>query len=265
LDNVTENHKVESMGSQALHSALKVLRCFTAAQPEWGVTELAQKTALTKGHVCKILAGFVEEEFLLRDAVQRRYRVGPRAFLLGAGFTNGSEVVKRAEPLLRELTNDVNLTATLNMSDSSKVLFVMAVNRAAPHNSWPAGSHLPLHATAAGKVHAAFMGADHRKVMFSRPLRKVTASTICDIGTLTRQFDETRRTGFAYTYGESTREVGGVAAPVFGDRGDVVGAISLLYRLDHGPRTPDVELARIVKHAANQLSRAIGAERYPYN
>lgn len=254
------------MGGKVLASAMKVLRCFSAARPEWGVTELSGQTGLSKSHICKILQGFVQAEFLVRSGATRRYRVGPTAFLVGSGFASGSELVRRAEPFLRELTRDANFTATLNVSENSRLLFVMAVHGAAgAHHSWPAGSYIPLHATAAGKVQAAFMNPhERRSVLECRQLPKITASTISDPTKLWAQLEETRRTGCAYTFGESTRKVGGIAAPVFDNSGDLAGAISLLFPIDRTTRDRNADLASIVRNTARRLSCSIGADRYPF-
>jgi DNA-binding IclR family transcriptional regulator len=251
------------MSGQVLANALKVLGCFSASRPDWGVTELSEHTGLTKSHVCKILRSFLEQEFIIRDAETRRYRVGPRSLLLGAGFATGSRLVRRAEPFLRELTRDTSFTVTLNLSDHANLLFVMAVHGpASGYHSWPAGAHIPLHATAAGKVRAAFLSGEERRDIFGGRLPQITSSTICDPERLHRQLEEVRRTGIASTFGESTRKVGAVAAPIFGDCGDCVGAISLLFPLEGSQ--PGVDLAPMVKQTANRVSRSIGAGAYPF-
>jgi DNA-binding IclR family transcriptional regulator len=252
------------MSGEVLANALKVLCCFTANNPDWGVTELSECTGLTKGHVCKILRGYVDAGFLTRHNRSRRYRVGSRAFLLGAGFIRSSNLIRRAEPFLRELSQETSLTATLNVSEQSNMLFVMAVDRArSALNSWPAGSYIPLHATAAGKIHAAFCSARDRKTVFvGEKLQKITASTICDPAQLHRQLDETRKTGCSYTFGESTYGIGGIASPIFDDCGHAVGAISLLYPLGRSDQSKS--LSSSVKASARRLSHSIGADCYPY-
>ena len=50
----------------------------------------------------------------------------------------------------------VNVIATLNVIDGARVLFVSAAEADQRQRfSWPVGSYIPLHATAAGKVAAA--------------------------------------------------------------------------------------------------------------
>lgn len=254
------------MGNRALANALGVLLCFDARRPEWRVTDLARETGLDKSHVVKILNEFVEARLILQDAVTRRYRVGPRALAVGAGYATAFPLARQAGAAMRSLSGRTGYTVTLNALDGDDVLHFMSVEGAqAMPGNWPVGTHIPWHATAAGKVHAAFLPAPNFERLFERPeLPSFTPATIRDPRRFRGQIEEIRRRGYAVTLGESTPGLGAMAMPVFGPTDRFLGAVSLLFpigRVAHMERPP---LVAALCETATGLSRKSGAERYPY-
>lgn len=255
------------MSNYALAKALLVLSQFSTLHPERSVTELSELTGLSKSNVSKILKEFRALGFLLQDQTTRRYRVGPQALAVGAGYFAGSSLVRCADRFMHRLVKRTEATATLNVVCDSRVLFVAAKDGGRqPAFSWPVGSYIPLHATAAGKIAAAFAGRhDGAPIIANVELRSFTPSTICEVGALMEQFSEIRRVGIACTYGESTYGIAGVAAPILDDEDKVVGAISVLLPLEHAREVGHSAIvADAVREAARDVSREIGAAHYPF-
>ena len=227
------------MTNQTLANALTILRLFDASHPDWGVSELCNRTGLSKSHVSKVLKGFRETGFLEQDAVSRRYRVGIQSAALGAGYYFGSRVIKIAENIAANLAHRMDATVMLNVIEDGRVFFISAkTSDRRPLFSLPIGSYIPLHATAAGKIAAAFAPSrDIASAADNYKLQIFTPSTIRHLPTLQQQLAEVRRRGFAYSAGESTFGVGGVAAPVINKLGKISAAITLLFPLERANRT----------------------------
>jgi DNA-binding IclR family transcriptional regulator len=256
------------MSNFALAKALLVLNQFGTLHPEWSVSDLSQTTGLSKSNVSRILKEFRAQGFLIQDQVSRRYRVGPQALAVGAGYFAGSSLVRSAERFIQRLAARTDATATLNVLCDSRMLFVSAKDGGKqPAFSWPVGSFIPLHATAAGKIAAAFAGPRNgRPIIADAKLRSFTPSTICEVETLMEQLAEIRRVGIACTFGESTYGVAGVAAPILDYEEKVVGAISVLLPLGHARESGHSAIvADAVREAARDVSREIGATRYPFH
>jgi DNA-binding IclR family transcriptional regulator len=255
------------MSNYALAKALLVLRQFSTLHPERSVSDLSQLTGFSKSNVSRILKEFRAQGFLVQDDISRRYRVGPQALAVGAGYFAGSSLVRCADRFMQRLVKRTDATATLNVVCDSRVLFVSAKDGGkGPAFSWPVGSYIPLHATAAGKIAAAFAGPHNGKPMIANAeLRSFTPSTICEVGTLMEQFSEIRRVGIACTFGESTYGVAGVAAPILDREDRVVGAISVLVPLEHAREIGhSAIIVDAVREAAREVSREIGAAHYPF-
>jgi DNA-binding IclR family transcriptional regulator len=255
------------MSNFALAKALLLFGQFSSQHPERSVTDLSRATGLSKSNVSKILREFRAQGFLVQDQASRRYRVGPQALAVGAGYFAGSDLVRCADRVMQTLAKRTDATATLNVVCDSRMLFVNAKNGSKrPAFSWPVGSYIPLHATAAGKIAAAFAAPAQAKPMLAdADLRSFTPSTICEAETLMQQLAEIRRVGIACTFGESTYGIAGVAAPILDCEDKVVGAISVLLPLEHARESGQGAIvADAVREAARDVSREIGAARYPF-
>jgi DNA-binding IclR family transcriptional regulator len=254
------------MGIKALETALNVLELFSAARPELGVTEISAATGLDKSHVSKILREFCRNRILKQDPISRRYRVGPRALNLGAGYLTGWDIGRCGSDTIKNLVEETGCTATLNVIDGGSVLFVASQRgKTTRPLNLPVGSYLPLHATAAGKVSAAFSVKDELAKLLSRAqLPVITPTSIRNPDMLRGQLAVIRRDGFAATRGESTPGLAGLAVPVVGYNSDYLGALSLLFSIDDADQRREHQFVQLLWGAASRLSYRLGADDYPY-
>ena len=86
---------------------------------------------------------------------------------------------------------------------------------------------LPLHATSSGLAAMAFLPEARRERILSRPLAIFTKRTQTDPDHLRRFLAEIRQTGTCIVDGSFDPEVASIGAPLFGDAGEVVGAVAI--------------------------------------
>jgi DNA-binding IclR family transcriptional regulator len=126
------------------------------------------------------------------------------------------------------------------------------------------GSLLPLHATALGKVLLSY-DADLATALRRTELDSFTRRTVVTAPALTRALTEVREAGWAGEVQEYLAGEAGVAAPIRGHGGLVVGAIGLsgaTERILDGKGHPDPRLVIYVRDAARAVSRDLGAARW---
>jgi IclR family KDG regulon transcriptional repressor len=236
------------MGIKALENALTVFRCFSAAQPEWRIVSLSRATGLSKSHVFKIIQEFVAAGFLTKDVESVVYRVGPQAMAVGAGFLTSHPLARIGGDFIRDLARETGLTVTLNITDGEAIFFVaLSEGSRGGYPSWPVGAALPRYATAAGKVHAAFIGDGGARCHLAEELSAV------------------KERGFACARGESTPGLGAIGVPVFRDYSQLAGAISLLFPLERDEMGRRKSVLRLLRQTAANISHRIGAEYYPFH
>jgi DNA-binding IclR family transcriptional regulator len=71
-------------GTQAVQRAVLLLKLFSDARPEWGLTELAKAAGLNKTTVYRLLTALASEGLVARSKATDAYRLGPEAIALGA-------------------------------------------------------------------------------------------------------------------------------------------------------------------------------------
>lgn len=221
---------------------------------ELGTNEIARRTGLNASTASRQLATLAAGGLVEHLPETGRYRLGLRLIELGHAALGRRDLRELARPHLQALVDVTGETATLSVpgeTDAITVDFVQSPRsvRSVAQLGRPSVGH----ATAAGKIVLAFghRGAAH-------PLQRFTERTIVDEPALAEELERVRREGSARATDE--REVGlaAVAAPVFGQTGELVAVLGV-----QGPseRFRDEALIGAVLalgEEAKRLSRAVG-------
>lgn len=245
-------------GTQAVQRALMVLKAFTDAQPELGLTALARAVGLNKATTYRLVTALESEGLIAKSAAGERYRLGPELIALGVRAMRSTDVRAASRPELEALAKLTGETATLEVLAGSDVLILDEVTGThlvgATH--W-IGTRWHAYATSTGKVMLAHMPPAQLKK--SLPARL----TIAGKGARTRadffqELDKIRLDGFATNVEELEAGFAAVGAPVFNHDGKVIAAISI-----GGPRTrfSDKVISQLgprVKAAAARISLQMG-------
>jgi len=227
--------------------AFRVLDC-VARRPD-GCTgaELVETLALPKQTVHRIVTQLQMAGLLIREPGSRRVQLGaPVSAFAVRALMHGSASRER-HAILAGLVADIGETCNLTALAGSDIVYLDRVE-----TQWPLrvllapGSHVPLHATASGKLLLAMLpAAQRRRLLQSLPLRPLTPDTIVDPAALARELDETRKRRIGLNRNEHLSGLIGVAVPVMLDRRRAgaavavqapVGRMSLEQLLAHVPR-----------------------------
>ncbi len=123
---------------------------------------------------------------------------------------------------------------------------------------------LPMHATALGKAVLAYLPEAERKDVLDAGMPKLTGRTVATQPALERELEAVRERGYAIEREEAVLGEDGVAAPIFGRNGVVIGGIGVA-----GPskrlsgRVRENKVATAVCESARSISRDLGAQRWP--
>ena len=246
-------------GTQAVARAIALLKAFSDAQPEWALTDLAQATGLNKTTAFRLLAALEAEGLIMRNPLSSGYRLGVELVALGGCATRSNPLRAVSRPVIEDLAQATDESATLELLIGAQVLIVDEVSSRHPMGmSQDVGSRLPAHATATGKLLLALRGEEALAATLRPPLARLTEQTVVDRDRLRRQFKQIRQQGFAATVGELEAGFTAIAAPIYDRERAVVAAISIggaSVRLTP-ERLPD--LTAQVQMAARQISRQLG-------
>ena len=227
------------------------------------LSELAAEAQQSPATVYRVLITMEGRGMAEFNATNQTWNIGARAFLIGSKFLRRTNLVERARPVLRDLMERTGETANLGVERNGQVLFLSQVET---HFSirafFPPGTLSPMHSSGIGKALMAQLEPRRLEdIIAQHGLTAFTASTLTDPDTLVQDLSATRDRGYSIDAEERNEGMKCVAAPVFDAHGEVVAGISV-----SGPssRMQDGRIAdfgALVAQAADELSRAIGADR----
>ena len=251
---------------KSLDSALRVLLEFSEGSDRWSVGDLCLKTGLKKSQVSKNFAGFREHGLLMQNRRTREYCVGLRTMALAGQYLKSNMLSREALSPMRRVVNLTEHTATLCVLDGIDVMYLLSVeSEQFIDHGWRAGSYIPFHATAAGKLLVAFLPEDEiDRTIAAKGMPRITPTTICDADTLKAEFQDIRKNGVAVTHSEGTPGGGARAVPVFGERQQVIAALGVVYAYHLVSEKIARDITRTLHHQAQMLSLRMGARIYPY-
>ena len=249
-----------------MRTALRLLMEFSAQQPHFSLGELSQRTGLSKSHVSKLLAAFVESGLISQDAQTRTFSVGLRAFVLGARFVNYDRLASEAMSIMRKLTERTSHNTRLSVLEHDEAIYVFGVE--GPHfidTGWRAGTRLPLHSTTAGRVLLAFMEPKRADDLIAGlTLQRHTPSTLIDRRALKRRVASIRTSGFDVQRGETTIGLGTIGVPLFGAGPYVIGVLSIAFPVHVIRPEAEEHFVAELHEAARSLSLRMGSPVYPF-
>jgi IclR family transcriptional regulator, acetate operon repressor len=173
-------------------------------------------------------------------------------------------VQKIALPHLRRLAEETNETALLGLYDRNRqeVMFTAAIEAPEPQplrylnqmQTW-----LPLHAGATGLAILAFLPEKERDALIKKQkLVAVTDRTITDHRKLAQALGRIRRSGYSCTQGQRTPGAVGIAAPIFGPSGEVIGNAFITLPEQRFERSREREFAEHVMRCARRVTHEFG-------
>jgi DNA-binding IclR family transcriptional regulator len=224
-----------------------------------GVTEISNDLNISKAVVHRILNTLRSQNYITIDPVTRRYSLGPAALELGLAFLRHVDVRDIAKPMLQELSDKTQETATLSIRSGTHRLYIDQVTPSREVKMTVVlGRSFPLHAGGSSKAILAHMEADEIQSYVSEAgLESLTESTITDPDRLMKDLARIRRLGYASSVNERQAGAASVAAPVFDHSGGPVAAISLCGPAERFQDEAD-EAAALIVAAAKRLSERMG-------
>lgn len=210
--------------------AIDILVLFaTSPQEDLGVTEIGKAVGLSKAVVHRTLTTLLSNGFVNVDPTSRRYRLGPMVLALSSAYLSRLDVRRISLPFLHEISKATNETATLSVRHEWTRTYIEQVTPAREvMMTVKLGVPFPLHAGSSSKAFLAFLPeAEQEHFIESSPLEALTPKTITGARQLRKDLRLIRERGYASSDGERQPGSGSMAAPVFGQNGDVVAVMSV--------------------------------------
>ena len=246
---------------RALERALDLLDAFSLAEPELSFTELTERNGLSKGTAVRLLSVLERRGLLERSADTDRYRIGLRAYELGSVYIQSLPLETVAQPFLKTLAETCGQSANLGILDHGEVVHLYVVPASRPiHFSVRSGQRDSAHSSGLGKVLLTALTEEALDDLIdTHGLTERTPTTITTPEALRAALEEVRAQGYAIDDEKSVVGLTCIAAPIFDDRGQVVGAVSIS-GLTHEYAEPNRSAyIEAVRQAARNISLRLGS------
>ena len=245
---------------QSLVRALALVNRIAAADEGLTLTELAQQVGLSSSTAHRLLTTLEQERYVQFDAERRLWSVGVQAFVAGSAFLKTRSLVGAARPHMRALMEESEETVNLAIEDEAEAIYLAQVECRQMMRAFARpGGRVPLHCSSVGKALLSAM-PDTRlaRVLHRHGLPRVTLKTLTTTPALRADLVVSRARGYAIDDEEHAVGLRCIAAVVFNENAEAVGAVSL-----SGPmaRIPDERiplLGQLVRSKADAVTAQLG-------
>jgi DNA-binding IclR family transcriptional regulator len=212
--------------------AFAVLEHIASAERPPTLEEVTRAIGLPKPTVFRILRLLVDGGLAQREVHEKRYVVGPRTTAMALEVQMHSPARRERRAILARLVETIGETCNFTMLDGGEVVYLDRVETSANVRlHMKAGSRVPLHCTASGKLLLSSLPiAQVRRLLGSGPLRRYTPRTIVDPVVLEQELSRIRASGVSTDVGEYLVDSVCLAVPVRDGQGRICAAIAV-----HGP------------------------------
>jgi DNA-binding IclR family transcriptional regulator len=226
---------MRSPGVAAVDRALTILGAFEEKPEPMSLAELSRHTGMYKSTLLRLMTSLQEFGYLVQLA-DGRYHLGPTPFRLGAIYQRANNLHDHVIPVLRQLVAAGTESPSFHVRhDGKRRLCVFRID--SQHSTLDrveAGMLMPLDRGAAGRLILAFDGEGGEV------------------------YDRIRKAAIAVSFGERDPDCAGIACPVFGPNGKLVGVLSLSGPKPRFTRDSIKTMSALLSQAAARLTRSLG-------
>lgn len=245
---------------RTLERALEVLKTFGRATSEFTAGQVAERLALPRSVVTRILATLEHADFVERSADNPRlFRIGLAACEVGAAYVAGNPLLRAAAEALDVLAARTGLTAYLGTLRGAEVVILAHREGHAPIRFiWQAGDRLPVATTALGKALLMHMTPAQVDAILGRePLAGLTDRSLRTRADLDAQLTHYAGRGWITAKDESYPGISAVGAAVLAPDGAPLAGISLSLLTSSAGAREIALIGASVRDAAQAISRRV--------
>ena len=245
--------------NSAIEKAIAVLEHVTRELRPLGVVDIAAELGLPRQTVHRVIRQLERLKLVQKEPGRERYVSGDRLRALAINTISTSQAIRSSHSILQGLVAEISETCNLGMLDGQEVIYIDRVEC-----DWPlrvqlkAGSHVPIHCTALGKLLLAHKSHDSRSsIIQTLELKRYTKYTITDPTLLEAQLDQITMQGYSINNQEDGIGLIAMAVPVKDARGEVLAGLAVHAPEARFPVSAAIEHLPAFQKAAEKIGRSM--------
>lgn len=228
-DPILEKHADNADFLSSFARGLIIFEVLSGSKRAQTISDIAKETGFPRATVRRGLFTLTELGYVLQD--DRYYELSPKILILAHNYINAQTLSSTAQPILENITRELNETATMGVRIKNEVIYVARSSDSKQKimsNTLTIGSHLPAYCSSMGRVLLASEPQETQlEVLKQSALIKRTDKTICDIDQLLAEFKKVQSQGYSIVDQELELGLCSIAVPVSDRDGKVIASISI--------------------------------------
>ena len=168
-------------------------------------------------------------DYLERDPITSKYRLGPMLFQLGMKYATNMDLVNIARVWMERLCFQFNEPVNLGMLVGNHIVVLLRIEPENKFMAMPqAGSVIPAHTTAIGKlIYASLAEKQRDELLKDYSFTPMTANSITMREDFLDELAVVKEKGISFDKEENVVGLAGIGAPIFNYDGQVFAAIAI--------------------------------------
>lgn len=249
-----------SGGVQSLTRGLTLLEKLAETEGGITLTEISHRVSLPPSTAHRLLNTLADMGFVYQAKDSGLWYVGLKTYRVGCAFVSNRDFVGESHAYLRKLMEASGETANLSILDGTYACFIAQVQcHEVMRMLVRLGSRIPAHASGSGKAMLSALPEDELAIVLREShLVQLTTKTITDPDKLRQQFAAIRARGYSYDDEENAMGLRCVAAPIYDEFAEPLGAISLAGPIARLTDERILKLGPLVAHTAREITEKLG-------
>ncbi|HEX6362776.1 MAG TPA: IclR family transcriptional regulator [Albitalea sp.] len=243
---------------QSFARGLQVIRSFSAQAPQQTLSEVAQRTGLTRAGARRILLTLESLGYVRSQG--RQFSLAPRILDLGFAYLSSLPLWNLAEPVMERLVEELKESCSAAVLDGPDIVYVLRIpTHKIMSINLGIGSRLPAHCTSMGRTLLADLPPSALDALLREypPMRR-TDRTITDVPALKAELAKVREQGWCLVDQELEEGLVSLSAPIRDRAGRAIAAMNVSGQANRTAQAAMVEqfLPRL-RAAAEEISRML--------
>lgn len=246
---------------QSIDRALEILEVLTNEKNGCGVTDIANKTALHKSTVHRLLGTLMKHGYVEKEPKSDNYRLGMKILFLASAILDRMDIRRIAKPYLEKISHETKEVVHLAVLDEGETVYIDKVEstNSSIRMYSQIGKRGPAHCTGVGKVLLSGLNEEEvETIINNKGMKAYTQYTITDLHELKKHLEEVSYQGYAIDEREHEEGIRCVAAPIYDRDRRIIAAISVSGPIFSVTVERLVDLIDIVIKTAKEISYQLG-------
>lgn len=212
---------------QSFARGLEVVRAFSSQAPRQSITEVADRTGLTRAGARRILLTLQTLGYVQSDG--KLFSLTPRILDLGFAYLSSLPIWNLAEPVMQALVGQVRESCSAAVLDGTDIVYVLRVpTQKIMSITLGVGSRLPAYCTSLGRMLlSALPEAELMHILETSERTARTRFTVTRVDELVARIAQVRQQGWAQIDQELEEGLVSMAVPVTDRTGKTVAALNI--------------------------------------